>query len=90
MQNYLMNEYQCPKCNGWDYFKGKRNVSGTFFKILRTKEVAICKKCDEIMTSYLVVNPKVASLASSKKIDRIFLYVIAGLLILLLVSSISL
>jgi hypothetical protein len=84
-----MNEYQCPKCKGWDYFIGKRNVSGAFFKILRTKEVAICKSCDEIMTAYLVVNPKVASIASSKKIDRIFLYVIAGLLILLLISSLS-
>lgn len=67
-----MSDYQCPKCGGTDYFNGKRNVSGAFFKILRTKEVPICKKCDEIMVSTLKLNPK-------------FMYIIAGVLLLLLV-----
>jgi hypothetical protein len=43
----------CPKCRGVDYFLGKRNVSGAFLKILRTKQVPICKVCDEIMVSPL-------------------------------------
>ena len=41
----------CPKCLGVDYFLGQRNVSGAVFKILRTKQVPICKVCDEIMVS---------------------------------------
>ena len=52
-----MSDYQCPKCGGIDYFMAKRNVSGAVFARLTTKNVPVCKKCDEIMASTLKLNP---------------------------------
>jgi hypothetical protein len=52
-----MSDYQCPKCGGTDYFMAKRNVSGLVFARLTTKNVPVCKKCDEIMASTLKLDP---------------------------------
>jgi|LakMenEpi03Aug12_release.lakeMendotaPanAssembly.Ray.scaffolds.fasta_scaffold3125282_1 hypothetical protein len=73
-----MSDYQCPKCLSTDYFLGKRNVSGTFFNILRTKQVPICKVCDEIMLSTLVLN--VPKLKLSKPLRVAMVVVCLGIL----------
>jgi hypothetical protein len=59
LKKYLlpMSDYQCPKCGGTIYFIAKRNVSGVVFARLTTRNVPVCKKCDEIMASTLKLNP---------------------------------
>ena len=49
--------YQCPKCDGTDYFMSKRNVKGVVFTRLTTRDMPVCRKCDEIMSSNLKLNP---------------------------------
>lgn len=57
MYHSHLSDYQCPKCGGTDYFTAKRNVSGVFWTRLTTRDMPVCKKCDEIMASTLKLNP---------------------------------
>lgn len=72
-----MSDFLCPKCGGSNYYYAKRNVSGAFLKILRTKDVPICKDCGEFTN--LVKTPL------SKKVKLSYL---VGILFLLLFNSI--
>jgi hypothetical protein len=49
-----MKNYICPKCKGTDYFLGIRTISGvtvTRWNGFKTKQMPVCKVCDEIMVS---------------------------------------
>jgi len=79
-----LNNYTCPKCHGSDYFMGIRTISGvtvTRWNGLKTKQMPICKVCDEIM----VTEHGNANLVN--KIGRIGLYTILGFIILMAISG---
>ena len=75
-----MSDYQCPKCGGIDYFMAKRNVSGAVFARLTTKNVPVCKKCDEIMASTLILNP-IISIISKVLLGVLLAYLLLFFLI---------
>lgn len=74
-----MNNFICPKCLGRDYFMGIRTISGvtvTRWNGLKTKQLPICRVCDEIM----VAQHGNANLIN--KIGRIGLYTFLGFIII--------
>jgi len=82
-----VNNYFCPKCHGSDYFMGIRTISGvtvTRWNGLKTKQMPICRVCDEIM----VTQHSNANLIN--KIGRIGLYIFLGLItVMVIVGFIS-
>jgi len=80
-----MRNVKCPKCGSADYFLGKRNVSGAILKILRTKQVPICKKCDEIMVATVPTIIRVNRVIGNPKL---IIGLIAFLLLAVILGSI--
>jgi|LakMenEpi03Aug12_release.lakeMendotaPanAssembly.Ray.scaffolds.fasta_scaffold898989_1 hypothetical protein len=73
----VMKNYICPKCQGTDYFLGIRTISGvtvTRWNGFKTKQMPVCKVCDEIM----VTQHQNSNLVN--KIGRIGLFTILGLI----------
>ncbi|NDF03366.1 MAG: hypothetical protein EB067_08150 [Actinobacteria bacterium] len=82
-----MKNYTCPKCHGADYFLGIRTVSGftvTRWNGLKTKQMPICRDCDEIMVS----QHENANLVN--KIGRVGMYTIFGFVSLVILANIVL
>lgn len=80
-----MKNYTCPKCKGTDYFLGIRTISGvtvTRWNGFKTKQMPVCKVCDEIM----VTQHENSNLVN--KVGRIGLFTVLGLVISIILGNI--